>query len=747
VFQHAAFGGLVLIHNFSKKYLKPVPMRKLAAIMFSDIAGYSAMMSKDEKIAMKMLEKNRAIHKSFITKYNGQYIKEIGDGTLAIFQSSFDAVHCAVQIRNACSREPGLGIRIGIHIGDIVYQENDVFGDSVNIASRIEAAGEPGGIFISEKVYDDIRNKEGLTADFYGEKNLKNIPDPVRIYRVTTTEGAEASLPDYEMPGGIARGDTAKRKKQRALIFLIPAAILLLITAFILYPSLFSRDKLKEIRSADGKISVAVLPFFNMTNDSTWNIWQEGIQDMLITSLSNSKELKVRQFESINNLIQSKGVVNYASLTPSFAGDLSQKLDAGIFIFGNIKKSGNFLRISAQLIDSRTQEVFKSFQIDGNAEETALFPILDSLTRQVKDFLLISSMEKELTPDYQRLANTANPDAYRNFIHGKKAFSNMDFNMAYDFLTRAVEIDSNFTVAFFMLSITNMNLGNYAAAKAACMRIYAKKDKEPLLIKIMINALYAMNFESPREENTYLKQLVEIDDQNPMFYYQLGNNFIILEQYDKAIPELEKSIQIYKTWETKPDWIYHYWVLTTAYYKTGQLEKAKEVMQSAERDFPGNPRVNYLNAILSLVEVDTVNALANIERWTASLKESGQPEEVIAYTVGNIYLEAALHDKAESYYRKAYSIAPNNPAILNALGYFLVNTDRNVDEGVALLERAIEIDPEDYLLLDSKGWGLYKQGKYKDALELIEQSWDESPVYNHEIYVHLQAAKTAVKAE
>jgi tetratricopeptide (TPR) repeat protein len=721
-------------------------MRKLAAIMFSDIAGYSAMMSKDEKIAMAMLEKNRAIHKSFITKFKGQYIKEIGDGTLAIFHSSFDAVHCAIQIRNACSREPGLGIRIGIHIGDIVFQDNDVFGDSVNIASRIEAAGEPGGIFISEKVYDDIKNKEGLTADFYGEKNLKNIPDPVRIYRVTSTEGSAASMMDYELPGGTGNVDdnAISRKRQRTLLLLVPAALIIIIAAYTLYPSLFSRDKLEEIRTADGKISVAVLPFFNMTNDSTWNIWQEGIQDMLITSLSNSKELKVRQFESVNNLIRSKGVLNYAALTPSVAGDLSQKLDAGIFVFGNIKKSGNSLRISAQLIDSRTQEVFKSFQIDGNAEEAALFPILDSLTRQVKDFLLISSMEKELTPDYQRLANTANPEAYRNFIHGKKAFSNMDFKMAHDFLTRAVEIDSNFTVAFFMLSITNMNLGNYEAANADCMRIYAKKDKEPLLIKIMINALYAMNFESPREENTYLKQLVEIDDQNPMFYYQLGNNFIILEQYDKAIPELEKSIQIYKTWETKPDWIYHYWVLATAYFKTGKPEKAKEVIKSAERDFPGNPRINYLNAILTLAGGDTVNALEYIDRYTASLRESGRSEEVIAFSVGNIYLEANLPEKAETYYRKAYSLKPDNPSVLNALGYFLINNDRNIDEGVALLDRAIELNPGDYLLLDSKGWGLYKQGKYKEALALIEQSWNESPVYNHEIYVHLQEVKKAI---
>ena len=151
---------------------------KLAAIMFTDITGYSAMMSKDEKMAMHVLVKNRSIHKSAIARFNGEYIKEVGDGTLAIFQSSIDAVHCALMIQKACHKETSLKVRIGIHAGEIILQGGDVFGDGVNIASRIEAAGEPGGIYVSEKAYDDIKNKAGLRAEFFGEKILKNIPDP-----------------------------------------------------------------------------------------------------------------------------------------------------------------------------------------------------------------------------------------------------------------------------------------------------------------------------------------------------------------------------------------------------------------------------------------------------------------------------------------------------------------------------------------------------------------------------------------
>jgi len=143
--------------------------------MFTDIVGYSAMMSKNEKVAMDVLTKNRNIHKSAIAKFNGEYIKEIGDGTLSIFQSSLDAVNCAIKIMKSCLKEPSLSVRIGIHIGDIVVSYNDVFGDGVNIAARIQALCEPGSILISEKVYDDIRNKPGMTAECIGKKLQKTL--------------------------------------------------------------------------------------------------------------------------------------------------------------------------------------------------------------------------------------------------------------------------------------------------------------------------------------------------------------------------------------------------------------------------------------------------------------------------------------------------------------------------------------------------------------------------------------------
>jgi len=153
----------------------------------------------------------------------------------------------------------------------------------------------------------------------------------------------------------------AKTSMRKLLSGGIVTGILMVVVVIFAYPKIFKRDRLEDLRSK-GKISVAVMPFQNMTNDTTWNVWQDGIQNLLITSLSNSEELKVRQIESINGLLQSKSLTNYASITPSLASSISQQLEANIVICGSINKAGSTIRVITALIDSKTQETFKSFQ-------------------------------------------------------------------------------------------------------------------------------------------------------------------------------------------------------------------------------------------------------------------------------------------------------------------------------------------------------------------------------------------------
>lgn len=158
--------------------------RKLAAIVFTDIFGFTAIMSKDERKALALLRKNRKVLKPLIQQFNGEWLKEMGDGTLSSFPSAVEAVNCALGIQRSLQDDPELKLRIGIHIGDVIFAERDVFGDGVNIASRIEPLAAPGGICITERVFEEIRNKPGFETVFLGEKSLKNVGRPIKVYAI-----------------------------------------------------------------------------------------------------------------------------------------------------------------------------------------------------------------------------------------------------------------------------------------------------------------------------------------------------------------------------------------------------------------------------------------------------------------------------------------------------------------------------------------------------------------------------------
>ena len=231
------------------------------------------------------------------------------------------------------------------------------------------------------------------------------------------------------------------------------------VIVILLYPKIFKMDTLEKLRSSGERISVAVIPFHNMTNDTIWNVWQDGIQANLIASLTNSEELKVRQTETINNLIQSKSLTNYASITPSIARNISQKLDADVFIYGSINQSGSAIRLNAQLVDSKTEDVLKSFQLDGIAEN--ILPLIDSLSMMAKNYLIISELEKELPVGFRYYGSTNSLEAFRYFIYGQKAFHKGDFSNAAKLFSQAVAIDSNFFSAGFGLSYSYFNQGWY----------------------------------------------------------------------------------------------------------------------------------------------------------------------------------------------------------------------------------------------------------------------------------------------
>jgi len=253
--------------------------RRLAAIMFSDIIGYTSLLEKDEKKAFDSLRKNQRIHRRLIKKHRGRWLKEMGGGILASFHSNIDAVMCAVSIQKA-TEDLEIPLRIGIHQGDVIFEKKDVLGDGVNIASRILGIAETNSILISERVNHDLKNKEGLEVEFLGEQILKGVTKPIGIYKVTCRD---ENLLDYSVDTG---------ELVRPLHFGMTAiAVGIMVTALLAYTLYYFLPKNPSITEPEK--SVLVLPPDNYTGTDTLDFLVAGIHDALITSIGRISALRV----------------------------------------------------------------------------------------------------------------------------------------------------------------------------------------------------------------------------------------------------------------------------------------------------------------------------------------------------------------------------------------------------------------------------------------------------------------------
>src|SRR5688572_22313858 len=227
--------------------------RQLAAIMFTDIVGYTALMGKDEQKAFELLDKNRQIQKPIIEQHNGRWIKELGDGVMATFNTVSEAVNAAITIQQTCNASKQFQLRVGIHLGEVVFENDDVFGNGVNIASRIQAIANPGSIYISETVHNSISNKKEFQTKFVKEEKLKNVKEPVKIYQVVADNVVTAQR--------IAQ----KFKLKRNVLFLAMTILIILVATYFFKGGFgIQKNDNPAVRQEMLSNSIAVLPFENM---------------------------------------------------------------------------------------------------------------------------------------------------------------------------------------------------------------------------------------------------------------------------------------------------------------------------------------------------------------------------------------------------------------------------------------------------------------------------------------------------
>ena len=232
--------------------------RQLSAIMFTDIKGYTAMMQSDEERAVEIRSRHREIFEAKIHKYNGEIIQYFGDGTLSIFKSSVEAIRCAIEMQIDFQNKPTIPVRIGIHVGDIIRTENDIIGDAVNIASRIENLGIPGSILISDKVHDQIRNQNFVKVKFLNAFDLKNVAEAIPIFAIANEGIAVPQLSDIKNKARENSGQLIGGSKRNYWIATT-------LTILIIIASFYYFKKTESFIEKDN--SIAVLAFADMSPD------------------------------------------------------------------------------------------------------------------------------------------------------------------------------------------------------------------------------------------------------------------------------------------------------------------------------------------------------------------------------------------------------------------------------------------------------------------------------------------------
>lgn len=540
-------------------------------------------------------------------------------------------------------------------------------------------------------------------------------------------------------------GSTGRRRLRPSDVIIM---VLIIAVGILVYPKIFGNDQFKDSRDEDGKLSIAVMPFENLSGDSVFNIWQGGFQNLLITTLSNSEELSVRKYHAVNDVLNNKKDINLSTLSPSFVSVLGQKLDTRTLILGNILKAGNKVRITAQIVDAETEEIYKTYQTDGDSEDD-MFKLADDLSSMIKNYVEIKKLSEQYNSRELRghvLTNSS--EAFKNYIRGWDAFKYRELQSAAEWFTKAIEEDSTFISAYVFNSYANLMYGRTSMAKYWVNKAYAYRSELGTEERLALDQLYAYFYETPYEEIKYMKQLIELDKLNPLYWHQLGFAYFKLFEYEDAVRSWEQIFVIHEKWGTHYKNPYVYLLLGIAYHKLGEHDKEEKIAELGLEVYPEAVLILQNQAICAFSHGETAKA----EQILAEYKTLRQEvlhctEAMISTGLGTIYSSSGQFEKAKEYYREAIQYEPWNLAWKYEFAWFLIDNDIDVEEGLKIADEALEQDPEYWPAIDARGWALHKLGKSGEALKLLKDSWDLKFAYSHTGYLHIQEIERGLAEE
>lgn len=421
--------------------------RKLTSIFSADAVGYSRLMGDDEAATVKTLKSYRNVISTLIKQHNGVVIDSPGDNLLAEFVSVVDAVQCAVAVQKELKTRNDelpenrrMPFRIGINLGDVIQEDNRIYGDGVNITARLESLADPGGICISKTAFDQIESKLPYGYDFIGDQTVKNIAKPVGAYRVLMDPRVTASGKPVD-----AKPSVIRRKS-----FLVGAAALLILALAAGIWQFYMRPPPEEPASEDkmayplpDKPSIAVLPFSNMSDDPKQEYFCDGMTEDLITDLSRISGLFVI---ARNSTFVYKGKMVKIR-------EVAEELGVRYVLEGSVRKAGKKLRITAQLIDAITGHHLWADRYTGIIDD--VFNFQDNISQKIVDALAVELVKEEQVQLAYK--DTENIEAYDTFLKGWEHYlrwTREDFFKAIPFFEKAIQIDTNYGRAYAALAAT-----------------------------------------------------------------------------------------------------------------------------------------------------------------------------------------------------------------------------------------------------------------------------------------------------
>lgn len=515
--------------------------RRLTTILMTDVVGYSRLMAADEEGTVTRLKVDR---KELIIpkqeKYHGRTVKLMGDGALMEFGSVVDAVNFAIDVQRANKKRnenipqgQQISYRIGITIGDIIIDGEDIYGDGVNISARLESICEPDCIYLTEDAFHQAENKVDVAFEALGKKNLKNIPAPVSVYRV--------------LLDSVGTGNTAIDNR-KASSGVLRAAILAVIVAVSIAAALYSRqwqplsdmvEGISIIESdtesvamlSEAKASIAVLPFNNMSGDPEQEYFSDGISEDIITDLSRFSNLGV---------IARNSSFTYRG-TSVKVQQIGQELGVQYVLEGSVRKVGNRIRINAQLIECKSGLHLWAERYD--RELTDVFALQDEITGQI-----VSALSVQLDEDVKRNIGsnkTSNFAAYDLFLKGSQfpnAGTREGAAEVIDIFQRVIELDPNFARAYSALAV--------------------------VLTRQITRGYTDFPAETAERAVTLVKKAVSIDSESPQVQWSLGFVNMNRNQFDQAIKALEYAVSL------SPSYADGYALLALINNNQGHAEKA-----------------------------------------------------------------------------------------------------------------------------------------------------------------------------